>query len=184
MTPNKNMCPGDKCPELKLKTTQDKSWSLADQNPEQFTMIVFYRGKHCPICKSTLNSLNERIEKFNKRKVNVIAVSMDTEQRAKESQQDWGVDKIDIGHSLSEETARNWDLFISKHLKDEEPDVFNEPALMLIKPDQTLYYSSIQNMPFVRPDFDEMLDAIDYIVEKDYPVRGTAMKPKQQAKAA
>ena len=30
--------------------TLNGSWSLAAQNPENFTMAVFYRGLHCPIC--------------------------------------------------------------------------------------------------------------------------------------
>jgi hypothetical protein len=43
-----------------------------------------------------------------------------------------------------------------------------------IKPDQTLYASSVATMPFARPHFKEILAAIDFIVEKDYPARGEA----------
>ena len=42
----------------------------------------------------------------------------------------------------------------------------------LIKPDQTIYYLSVQSMPFVRPNFSEMLQAVDYIIKNDYPARG------------
>jgi hypothetical protein len=50
--------------------------------------------------------------------------------------------------------------------------MFIEPALFLIRPDRTLYYASVQSMPFGRPCFDEMLRAIEKAVARDYPARG------------
>ncbi len=43
-----------------------------------------------------------------------------------------------------------------------------------LKPDNTLYAASIQSMPFARPNFDDLLKAVDFIVSKSYPPRGTA----------
>ena len=54
----------------------------------------------------------------------------------------------------------------------EEPAVFSEPAVYLIRPDGSLYYGAVQTMPFARPHFDELLSAIDFAVAKDYPARG------------
>jgi len=31
--------------------------------------------------------------------------------------------------------------------------MFIEPALFLVRPDRTLYYASVQSMPFGRPSF-------------------------------
>jgi hypothetical protein len=31
---------------------------------------------------------------------------------------------------------------------------------------------SVQTMPFVRPHFRELLGALDFAIEKDYPARG------------
>jgi len=47
----------------------------------------------------------------------------------------------------------------------------------LIKSDQTIYYLSIQSMPFVRQNFGEMVQAIDYIIKNDYPARGEYIGP-------
>lgn len=47
-----------------------------------------------------------------------------------------------------------------------------EPGLVLVKPDRTIYYASVQSMPFVRPAFNEMLKAIDFTIEHRYPARG------------
>jgi hypothetical protein len=42
----------------------------------------------------------------------------------------------------------------------------------LIKPDQTVYRLSVQSMPFVRPNFAEMVQALDFVIKNDYPARG------------
>ena len=55
-----------------------------------------------------------------------------------------------------------------------EPEKFSEPGLFLVKPDGTLYAAFIQTMPFARPPLDQLLGAIDFIKEKDYPARGEA----------
>ena len=38
--------------------------------------------------------------------------------------------------------------------------------------DGTLYWSAIQTMPFARPQFRELLSAVDFVISKDYPARG------------
>jgi hypothetical protein len=59
----------------------------------------------------------------------------------------------------------------------EEPQIFSEPGIFLIKPDKTIYYLSVQSMPFVRPNFGEMVQALDYIIKNDYPARGEYTGP-------
>lgn len=54
----------------------------------------------------------------------------------------------------------------------EEPALFSEPGLFLVNPDQTLYYMSVQSMPFVRPHLSELLGALDFAIDKNYPARG------------
>lgn len=48
------------------------------------------------------------------------------------------------------------------------------PGLFLIKPDPTPYASSVISMPFARPHFSDVLNAIDFIVKNEYPARGEA----------
>jgi len=43
-----------------------------------------------------------------------------------------------------------------------------------VKPDGTLYWSNISTMPFARPHFPEIAQAIDFVVSKSYPARGEA----------
>jgi hypothetical protein len=56
----------------------------------------------------------------------------------------------------------------------EEPALFSEPGLYLVRPDRTLYAGAVNTMPFARTNFGELLKALDFIIEKDYPARGEA----------
>ncbi|QNJ97813.1 peroxiredoxin-like family protein [Constantimarinum furrinae] len=164
--------PNALCPDLKLPLVEGGDWELKDQNPEHFTMMIFYRGLHCPVCKKYLEALEKKLSDFKDRGVDVVAISMDTEKRAKISTEKWDIKNVPVAYSMTEAIARDWGLYISKAIKDEEPEVFSEPALFLVRPDKTLYSASIQTMPFARPQFDDLLKSIDFINEKNYPARG------------
>ncbi len=41
--------PREATPSLDVDTIDGRRFSLSGQNPEAFTMIVFYRGLHCPV---------------------------------------------------------------------------------------------------------------------------------------
>ena len=168
------LTPGSPVPELKLPLTIGAQYDLAKQSPENFTLVVFYRGKHCPICRMQLKQLSAKLGDFTERGVNVVAVSMDTEERAMEIDAKWDTGDVPLAYGMSEETARAWGLYISDGREDtDEPAVFSEPGLFLVRPDNTLYFASVQNAPFTRPPLDELLQGIDYIVKNDYPTRGT-----------
>jgi peroxiredoxin len=166
--------PRTKVPTLDLPTLGGGRFDLEARRPQSFSMLVFYRGLHCPICKTYLRDLDRKLEDFTKRGVEVVAISTDTQQRAEQSRKDWGIERLSIAYGLSIDQARQWGLFISSSIKEEEPPVFAEPGLFLIRPDGTLYCSSVQTMPFARPSFGEVLQAVAFVTEKNYPARGEA----------
>ncbi len=164
-------------PPLSVQTVSGDVWTLNEPAPGNFTMLVFYRGWHCPICRRTLAELNSRLDAFEQRGVRVLALSMDNAERAGISAVEWQLDRLTIGYGLDLETVRAWGLFVSSSRGHTsagilEPDYFNEPGLFLIRPDGTLYAASIQTMPFARPSFADVLGAIDYVLAHDYPARG------------
>lgn len=166
--------PGDVTPDLDLPLTIDARFKLSDQSPENFTMLVFYRGKHCPICKKYLTELGHRLDDFTERGINVFAISMDSAERAQVSHEEWDTGDLPLAHSLTEDEARQWGLYISeKRPGSEEPEKFSEPGLFLLRPDRTLHFAVVQNAPFTRPDLDQLLSGIDYTTKNDYPTRGT-----------
>ena len=164
--------PETKVPNLELPLINDTKWNLADQSPKNFTLLVFYRGLHCPVCQKQLEELAGKLDKFTERGTNVIAISADSEKRAKKAGEEWNVPSLPIGYNLSFDKAKEFGLHMSKGVSDKEPDYFTEPGIFLLRPDGTLYFSSIQTMPFARPQFDDILNAIDFIMKNDYPARG------------
>jgi len=168
------MKPQQKVPNLEVDLINDTKWLMEKQDPEKYTMILFYRGIHCPVCKKQLESLKNKLQEFIDRGVNVIAISMDTEEKAKKTGEEWDITSIPVGFELSREQAESWGLYLSKGISDKEPELFSEPGMFLIKKDGTLYCSSVQTMPFARPGLDDILKAIDFIEDKDYPARGEA----------
>jgi len=170
----KNLIPRKEVPELVVDTVNGMTWNLRDQKPKNFTMVVFYRGLHCPVCKSYLEELNTKIEQFRDKGVNVICISANDQSLAEKTAVKWDIEKLTIGFDFSIENARKWDLFVSEGISEKEPKEFFEPALFLIKPDNTLYATAIQSMPFARPKFDDLLKSISFVLNEDYPARGEA----------
>jgi peroxiredoxin len=171
------LLPRAKVPELSVKTVAGQTWTLAERKPERFTLVVFYRGLHCPICRGYLGELAKLEPEFGTRGVDVIALSSDTEERARRAAVEWQLGNLTVGYGLDLSAARDWGLFISTSrgmtsAGIEEPAQFSEPGVFLVRPDGTLYWSAIQTMPFARPHFRELLSAVDFVTAKDYPARG------------
>ncbi|GAC1344802.1 MAG: peroxiredoxin-like family protein [Candidatus Dormibacteria bacterium] len=167
-----DLIPRMPAPELSVETIAHERWKLADRRPEAFTLIVFYRGLHCPVCKTYLHELDRRLGEFGSRGVEVIAISGDDEERARRSQADWELGELRVGYGLTLPEMRRWGLFVSRAIKEGEPELFNEPGLFLIAPDGTVFYEALNSMPFARPRLADVLAAIDFVAEKHYPARG------------
>ena len=164
--------PKQNAPDLEFPLLDGTSWNLADQNPQSFTLVIFYRGLHCPICKKYLQQLQDLLPEFEERGVNVVAVSMDSEKRARLSRSKWELPHLQMGFELPKETATTWSLYLSTGVKEGEPEVFSEPGLFLIDNTNQVYYSSITSNPWGRPYLPSFVKAVDYIVQSGYPARG------------
>jgi len=96
------------------------------------------------------------------------------------------IPNLRLGSGLALSDALDWGLYLSTGRGPtsagiEEPPLFSEPALYLIRPDGTLYFGSVQTMPFARPHFGDVLSAIDVILAKNYPARGEAVDLPREA---
>jgi peroxiredoxin len=169
--------PRQKAPELVVKTLDHGLFDLASETPSRMTLICFYRGLHCPICASYLKELERLTPAFGERGVTTIAISSDDEPRARQMAQKIDAKHLRFGYGLPLGEARNWGLYLSASrgktsIGIEEPALFSEPGVFLVSPDQSIYYLSVQSMPFVRPSFSEMVQALDFVIKNDYPARG------------
>jgi len=171
------LIPRQKVPALTLRTLDHGKFDVMVDGSARGTVICFYRGLHCPICANYLSELEKRTPEFAERGVKTIAISTDGEERTRAMQAKIGAEALRFGIGLPLATAKAWGLYISTgrgktSIGIEEPDLFAEPGLFMVTPDATLYYGSVQTMPFVRPHFSELVAALDFAIEKNYPARG------------
>jgi peroxiredoxin len=164
-------------PALNLALTTGGRYVLGAQPGDKFDLLVFYRGLHCPICAKYLMELERLAPEFASRGVQVVAISSDTEERGKAMADKVKASGVKFAFGLGLRSAREWGLYISTSrgttsIGIEEPELFSEPGVFIVRPDGTLYYGAVQTMPFARPPFQDLLGAIDFAVAKDYPARG------------
>jgi peroxiredoxin len=186
MTDISPLIPRQPVPSLVVLIAGGGKFDLASENPKNFTLVAFYRGLHCPQCRKQLTDLEAKLPEFEKRGVSVVAISADNAERAERTKPEWSLPKLRIGYGLDLRTARAFGLWISTSrgktsVGIEETNFFNEPGLFLIRPDRTLYCASVQTMPFSRPHFADLIAALDFIAEKNYPARGEVVSLPAQA---
>jgi peroxiredoxin len=180
MTDITPLVPRQPVPPLSVPLVGGGRFDVATESAERFMLVLFYRGLHCPICRTYLGDLEAKLPEFAKRGVSVVAVSSDITERAERSKNEWKLPNLRLGYGLPLKVARSWGLYISTSrgmtsAGVEEPSLFSEPGLFLVRPDRTLYFGNVQTMPFARPHFADVLNAIDFVVAKDYPARGEVL---------
>lgn len=181
--------PRQPVPDIGVPLVGGGHWRLSEQRPEHFTMVVVYRGLHCPICAGYLRDLDGKVGEFAARGVNTIAISSDNAEHAAQAKDKWRLERLQMGYGFDLDAARRWGLYVSSgHGMTStgvvEPALFVEPGLFMIRPDGTLYFGTVQTMPFARPRFSDILGAIDFVIARNYPARGEVLDPIDPVEAA
>jgi peroxiredoxin len=174
--------PRQPVPALNVPLVGGGRYVLGAAPGQHFDLLVFYRGLHCPLCAKYLMELERLAPDFAAKGVNILALSSDTEERARDMASKVSAQQLKFGYGLSLASARQWGLYISTSrgktsIGIEEPALFSEPGVFIVRPDGTLYYGAIQTMPFARPGFADLLGAVTFAIEKDYPARGEVTAP-------
>lgn len=159
---------------IKLDLIIGTRWDLDKQDEAKpWRLIVVYRGLHCPLCKQQLTELSERLRDFVDAGCVLVAATMEEKPRADKAHADWGLGDLPVAYALNDTLVRDLGVFVSEAVNDDEPTRFAEPAMLLFK-HTTLHAAWIQSVPLARPAVDDVLGAISFMDEKDYPPRGTA----------
>ncbi len=166
--------PAQPAPDLTVPLLRGGTYRLSDQRPKLFTMVVFFRGLHCPVCRGQLSELERRVGELEEGGIEVIVVSGETLERTTQLAEEWQLERLPLAYGLTQDQMRPWGLFISRRINEGEPALFNEPGLFLISSGHAIYYESILSMPVGRPRLGDLLDGIDYWTTHDYPARGEA----------
>jgi peroxiredoxin len=186
MTDISPLIPRQPVPSLVVPLAGGGKFDLAVETPKNFTLVVFYRGLHCPQCRKQLTDLEAKLPEIEKRGVSVVAISADSPERGEKTKAEWNLPNLRIGYGLDLRTARAFGLWISAGRGKtsagiNETTLFTEPGLFLIKPDGTLFCASVQTMPWARPHFADLISALDFVIEKNYPARGDVVSLPAQA---
>ncbi len=138
----------------------------------KWQLVVVYRGKHCPRCKTYLNTLEKMQSEWVDAGLDIMVVSADSREKAQADIAEFGW-TFPVACELPESEMRKLGLYISDPINESEADGrFAEPAVFCIRPDGGLQIVSISNSPAARPDLAELLSGIVFNIKNDRPVRG------------
>jgi peroxiredoxin len=158
--------PEDTMPAIEAQLAGGGEWRLAEEHPAKLTLLVFYCGLRCPICRRWLGKLARIAPRFAELGVGVIALSCDTREDAERAKREWKLGELRVGYGVDPEDARKAGLFLTEELGR----LRCEPAIFVVKPDEgTLYASWVQTQPHARPHFADVLSAIEGMLARGLP---------------
>ena len=165
---------GNTFPRLAIPELKGGMLTLGEpRGNHDWQMVVVYRGLHCPICKKYLATLEGLVPEFAELGVDVVTVSGDPLEKARQMAQDQNL-SLAIGYDLSVTQMRELGLFVSDPRSPLETDrPFAEPGLFVINAEGDIQIIDLSNAPFARPDLQSLLNGVKFIRDKDYPLRGT-----------
>lgn len=165
---------GSEIPSITVPLLEGGAITLGQRTDASNWQIVFvYRGLHCPLCKRYLKKLETLKEGFSQAGAELVAVSGDTEAKARAMVEETGM-TLPVAYGLSIPQMQELGLYISHPRSEQETDrPFAEPAMFAINEDGKLQLIDISNTPFNRSDLVELLDTVEWIRANDYPIRGT-----------
>lgn len=169
---DQRLAPGKPMPKISLPLMNGGKIELGGEG--RWQLAVIYRGRHCPLCRKYLKTLDGLLDDFQQAGIDVVAVSSDPRQRAQEEAAEEGW-RFPVACELSEDQMRELGLYVSEPRSPQETDrPFAEPGVFVTNPDGLLQIVDVSNAPFARPDLQGLLNGLKFIQEKDYPIRGTA----------
>ena len=150
------------------------TYRLADRRPRLFTMVVFFRGLHCPVCRAQLSELDRRLAELEERGIDVITVSGETLERTTKLAQEWNLEHLPFAYGLTEDQMRAWGLFISRGINERRAGAIQRtrPVSDLTGSHRVLRVGPLDARRTSR--LDDLLGGIDYWTTHDYPARGEA----------
>jgi peroxiredoxin len=166
------MAAGEKFPMMGWKAVSGDR--IVPANGPGWRLLIIYRGKHCPLCKTYLNTLNDMLGEFQAANIAVFTISADSQEKAEAEVAECGW-KFPVGYDLSIDEMRQLGLYISDPRSPQEADrPFAEPALFVINPAGDTQIINISNAPFARPDLKSLFKGLQFVMSRDYPIRGRA----------
>lgn len=175
---NFKLTAGQPFPQIDVKTEDGRIVPLVDVaslvSQGRYTMVIVYRGQHCPICLKYLNELSMLTGRFQELNVDIVAVSADSKEQLDQFKVNGLNANFPVLLELQVNDMKKLGLYISEPTSDSETDhLFAEPGLFLVNPKGETAMIEIANAPFIRPNLDQFVTGLEYAMENNYPIRGT-----------
>jgi peroxiredoxin len=140
----------------------------------RWQLVVVYRGKHCPICKTYLQSLEAQKAELAKLSTEIVALSADPREKAAAHIAELGL-TVPVGYGLTLDQMRTLGLYISNPRDATETDrPFAEPGIFVVNPDGVLQAVDRSNAPWLRPEIAMIVRGINTVQTRFPQIRGTA----------
>ena len=170
MTPSAKLAAGATFPKLSWPAVG--GGRVEPAAGDGWRLLIVYRGRHCPVCKSYLGTLNKLLDDFRAAGVTPCVVSADTAEKAlaEAKAEGW---RFPVGYDLAIPDMRALGLYVSEPRSPQETDrAFSEPGAFVINPEGKVQIVDISNAPIARPDLRVLLGGLKFIMEAKYPIRG------------
>jgi len=156
--------PGTRFPEIILPLAGGGHTEIGTpSSPENWKLVVIYRGVHCPLCTRYLETLEGHLAGFAQANTEVIAVSADSETKASAYASKHGF-SFPVASELTLIHMRQLGLYVSLPAVPGETDgPFAEPALFVLDTQGIVHVVEITNAPFVRPDLELLCRSVGYM---------------------
>ena len=165
---SEKLIPGTSIPALDLTLINGEHYYLGQQR-DHWELLVVYRGKHCPRCKTYLSKLQNLLPSIAQLNVRVIVVSADPIEKVQSDIEEFQW-TFPIAYGLSISSIKALGLWASAQA---DGSVFSEPGVFLINPEHHIQVMSISNAASCRPDLEVLLDGINGIQTRGLPIFGT-----------
>jgi len=167
---------GSAFPAIRLPVLDGGSRALSGPSAGfDWMLVVVYRGRHCPLCTAYLRELNDALNDLNDLGVDVIAVSADSEARARAQMAEVSP-KFDVAYGLTIPQMEALGLYVSGPRNGLDVDApFAEPGLFVVDEAGVLQIVDISNVPFSRPSLEWITKGIGFRrgPMRDAPINGT-----------
>jgi peroxiredoxin len=171
VTPGSKLQGGSDFPTLSVPKTGGGELKLGGAG--RWQAVVIYRGKHCPLCRRYLKTLDNLLNDFHEADIDVVVASADPKEKAESmaAEEGW---RFPLGYGLTLDQARTLGLYLSDPRSPQETDrPFAEPGLFVVNADGKVQVVDISNAPYSRPDLAGLLSGIKNTRAKNNPIRGT-----------
>lgn len=167
---------GEKAPDATLPDVSGSTRSLAQLYAKSRTLVIFYRGGWCPFCNLKLHNYAVAKPEFDKRGVQIVAISVDQPSEEAKTQAKQGVpfpmlsDSKLVAHRayhvvhVPEEAERkglaSYHIDLAAYSGEPHGD-FAVPSIFLVDRDATVRFVHVDEDYKTQPSATQMLAVVD-----------------------